>query len=282
MVERLKAAIARARAERSGREDPGDVRPAQPATPRAGSGRDEYWRRMPVLDVDLDHLASMRIVTATKSDPAHVPFDLLRTRLLNTLKENGWRRVGITSPTQACGKTTLAANLGFSLARRLDVQTILLDLDLRKPALAKLLGAEEDRPIRWLLEGTARPEKYLQRLSDSMAVGLNTRRERDATELILSTETRTALDELMERLAPDVLLCDIGPALLGDEAVAAMQHLDAVLVIAAGGITRASEIEEVEALVAEQTNLLGVVLNMAEDAAEQPYYYYGDYSASGG
>ena len=69
-------------------------------------------------------------------------FDALRTKILQQMRANGWRRVAITSPGAACGKSTVALNLAFSLARQPDMRAILLDLDLRRPSLARMVGPD--------------------------------------------------------------------------------------------------------------------------------------------
>ena len=109
------------------------------------SGADAAWERLRTVTLDRRHLTRHRVIAADRVDPAHVAFDVLRTRLLQTLRARGWRRVAITSPTQGCGKTFVAANLAFSLSRRASCRTVLLDLDLRIPSLAAVLGVAPGR-----------------------------------------------------------------------------------------------------------------------------------------
>lgn len=273
MVERLKEAIAKARAQREGSRGAG-ARARRPVASAAGI--DALWEDMTELEINPRRLERERIVTREKSDPAHVPFDLLRTRLSKTLAERSWSRIGITSPTQACGKTVISANLAFSLARRTETRTVLLDLDLRLPRLSRILGPGEPRPISLLLEGGARPERFCYRIGRSLAVGLNTEPVANAAELLATPQAADAVGRIAETLRPDVLLCDMAPVLVGDEVLAFLANLDAVILVAAAGKTTPAEIEEAEALIAEQTNMLGVVLNMAEDATDAAGQYgYG-------
>ena len=53
---------------------------------------------------------------------------------------NGWKVLGVTSPTPGCGKTLTAINLGFSVARQPDRSVILMDLDLQRPRLSDYFG----------------------------------------------------------------------------------------------------------------------------------------------
>lgn len=98
------------------------------------------WERLSPLIIDHDAAANNRIVTLSRSNPAHAAFDMMRTKLLGLLRENKWTSVAITSPTPACGKTCIAVNLAFSLANQRDCRTVLVDLDLRRPQIGKTLA----------------------------------------------------------------------------------------------------------------------------------------------
>ena len=130
MVERLKDAIIKARERREvgasapvtppppagGSSQPADeLRDAMLAAVSRGPGAatgaarrmpvDEEWASLPQLTLNPARLDQHRIVSYRKSHPAHLGFDMLRTRLLNVLRTNGWNRLAITSPTKNCGKT---------------------------------------------------------------------------------------------------------------------------------------------------------------------------------
>ena len=63
------------------------------------------------------------------------------------------------------------------------------------------------------------------------------------------------------------------PALLNDDVLAMRPHFDALLLVAAGGLTRADEIKETERRLGEKVPLLGVVLNKAESSEKSDYAY---------
>ena len=152
MVERLKTAVAKARAEREQRlanvkaapaaepvsraaEMAAQTVPAAPVVTQATSPTDAVesaWNALEEIRLDPKHLERNRIITRERQNPAYVAFDVLRTRILRAFSKHGWSRVGITSPTKGCGKTFTAANLALSLARQKDCRTVLMDLDLRR------------------------------------------------------------------------------------------------------------------------------------------------------
>ena len=111
----------------------------------------------PLREVTLDPglLERNRIVSHSMSDPNHVAFNLLRTRVRKVMTDNRWKSLAITSPTPDCGKTTVSLNLAFSLARTPNCRTVIVDLDLKKPSVARTLGIEPTGSIGQFLQGNA-------------------------------------------------------------------------------------------------------------------------------
>ena len=89
----------------------------------SATGPDEDWEALSRFALDPRHLARNRVISAGRTDPAHVAFNVLRTRILRALKARGWSRIGITSPSQGCGKTFVASNLALSLSRQASCRT---------------------------------------------------------------------------------------------------------------------------------------------------------------
>lgn len=241
---------------------------------------EETWRGLDRFEIDVERLTKRNIVTALREDPAHTRFDILRTRMLQALVENGWKRVAITSPTKDCGKTFTAANLAVSLSRQDNCRTVLLDLDMRSPSLHKIFGVRDTGSIGDMLRGQIAVERHLQGFAPNsisagthVALGFNGITEPYAAELLQDPSTGQALRDIETRLDPDVMLFDLPPALLNDDVIAMRPHIDALLIVAAGGLTKANDIKETERRLGESTPLLGVVLNKAEQNESSEYAY---------
>jgi hypothetical protein len=93
-----------------------------------------------VVPLRAEHLERHRIVAYNKNSNMNWAFDLLRTQVLQTMEENGWRTLAITSPTPAAGKTVLAINLAMSIAHHTNKTALLVDFDLRRPRSAAPLA----------------------------------------------------------------------------------------------------------------------------------------------
>ncbi|MGR3495354.1 CpsD/CapB family tyrosine-protein kinase [Citreimonas sp.] len=255
--------------------------PPAPETRQAATARQsQVWDALDTFSASSAHLDRHRVVAALRDDAAHAAFDLLRTRLLHTLADRGWKRVAITSPTARCGKTFTAANLAISLSRQENCRTILLDLDLRRPSLHGTLGQASPASIGDMLRGDVAPADHLLRLGANdfdgghgLAVGFNGRRERFAAELMQDPRTARTLSRIEAEFNPDVMLFDLPPALYTDDVMALQPHFDGVIVVLGGGITTPKEVKAVERRLGDKVPLLGMVLNMAEDGQIQHYPY---------
>ncbi|MEM6677265.1 MAG: CpsD/CapB family tyrosine-protein kinase [Pseudomonadota bacterium] len=280
MVERLKEAISKARLRRG--NTVGGTNQAAPT-----SQVDEIWNNLDELPVDADKMRRERIVAYQKTDPSHVTFDVLRTRLLKVMRDNGWTRLAVTSPTKGCGKTVITMNLAFSLSRHPNSRTMLMDMDLKSPRVASVLGATGKRQISWFLTGQTPPERYFQRIGDNLAVGINTVRVRDSAEMIENPTSEVAISTAQRVLRPETVLFDLPPMLVNDDALAFTQTADCVLLVVAAGESKAADIDECERLLTANTNFLGILLNKHRDPRRDPYSYgygygYGSYGGYGG
>ncbi len=241
---------------------------------------DEIWGQLGSIPVDPAHLERNLIITAGRHDPAHGAFDVLRTRLVQTLYENDWKRVAITSPTRDCGKTFTSVNLAISMSRYETNRTVLMDMDMRNPSVAQVLGATNPGSMGDFLQGSAHPSSFFKRLGRNalniganLAVGLNDRIEPYAAELMQDPHADAAFQRMMDVLAPDVVLYDLPPALAFDDVIAFKKHYDGVLMVIGGGTTTAEEIHESMRRIGEEVPLLGVVLNQAEGETRLGYTY---------
>ena len=238
------------------------------------------WDRLGTIPVVESHLESQRIISASRRNPAHVAFDVLRTRLVQGLAEQGWRRVVITSPTKDCGKTFISTNLAISLSRQERLRTVLMDLDLRNPSVAPLLGVNDPGSMGNFLRGKSPVAGHFKRMGQNMlkigsnvAFGLNDTREPFASEMLGSAATSDAIAQMEAELEPDVVIYDMPPALYHDDVMAFREHFDGVLLVVGGGTTKANEIRELKRRFGDDKPLLGVILNKAEGLSISHYSY---------
>lgn len=291
MVERLKIAVEKARTQRqklhdddyqSERPGPTAVSRKRTSIPKAQTDvsdakiqhRDMAWNALEAVELDARKLERSRVISYAKDDPTHVSFDILRTRMQGAFENHGWSRVGITSPTQGCGKTFSSANLAFSLARQSSCRTVLMDMDMRQPSLAGVLGVQNPNSLRWFLTGEVSTESFFSRAGSNLALGLGSGRIQDASELIQAPGTAHALGAMQTQLAPDVVIYDLPPMLSCDDVMGFLPQLDCVLLVVGGGVSKPTDVSECETLLKDQCPILGIVLNKAEGVETTKYKYY--------
>ncbi len=274
-MERIQAAIQKAKEQR-GEAAPAPRHASSAASrpsgrPAAGPG--PAWAELAPFEPDPARMERNRIVTFADADPAHVSFDMMRTKILRAMRSNGWTSLGITSPTAGCGKTTVALNLAFSLAHQADLRTVLIDLDLRRPAVARDLDLAGPRSVGRVLQGAATIAETFVRYGENLAIGANSEPMRHSGDLLMSAAAAQAVAGLKAAFAPDVMLYDLPPMLMSDDAMAFLPHLDCMLLIAGAEKSSLDEVDKCERDLAENANLLGVVLNMCRYMGEDYGYY---------
>lgn len=244
--------------------------------PRTGDAQ-AAWAALSQFTPDERLLANNRVVSFF-GDREASPYDMMRTKVLQQAQSQKWRRIAVTSATPKCGKTTTAANLAFSLARQTDLRTMLVEIDLRRPALARLLGQSDDFAFSRFLDGRERPEDHMLAYGGNLAFCLNNKPVANPSELLHSARAQDALAELEQIYQPDIVLFDTAPLMASDDTFGFLQRVDAGILVAAAEMTTIDEIDVAESEMAEHTHVLGVVFNKARYFSGGKYgYEYGYY-----
>lgn len=266
-MEKLQQALEKARADRDrGGLRPPSAAPAQPgaakAAPAVAPADEDVWAELKAMMPDPALLTRNRVVTHANSREA-TPFDILRTKIVLQMRKHGWKRLAITSATPTCGKSTIAANLVFGLARQSDTRAVLLEVDLHNPGLRRILGVEPTRDVSRVLTGEVPFSEQALRLGDNVALSLAKGRTTDPTRVLFSQQAEAVIAGIETEYAPDVTIFDTAPILVSDDTRAFLGQVDCALIIACAEKTTIPQIDTCEREIAEHTNVLGVVLNQS-------------------
>ncbi len=276
-MERIQAAIQKAKEQRAAA--PAAATSGAPRRPVEGRAwpaprpAGPVWAELESFTPSPAVMRQNRIVTFERRDPVHTTFDMMRTKTVRMMRDKGWTSVGVTSPTAGCGKTTVGLNLAFSLAHQPDMRTVIMDLDLRRPAVAKHIGLSEPQSMASVLQGTRELTENFVRFGENLAIGTSARGIRSASEILQHADTGRVLAELKAQFQPDILIYDLPPLLVNDDVLAFLPHVDCVLLVAAAERSRLDEIDKCEQDLADQTNVLGVILNKCRYPGEDYGYY---------
>jgi succinoglycan biosynthesis transport protein ExoP len=204
----------------------------------------------------------------------------LRTNLQFSSPDKPLRTVVVTSALATEGKTTTAANLAVVMAQA-GKQVVLLDGDLRRPALHKVFGLANRAGLTTaLVEDSPELSEYLQGTDvENLRVLTTGPIPPNPQELLGSQRMRELLQRLQEEA--DVVVVDTPPTLVVADANVLASLTDGVLMVVNAGHTRRAAIQQAaDGLRQAGAHLLGGVLNRVDTRGGRNYYYYyyHDYS----
>jgi len=203
----------------------------------------------------------------------------IRTGVLMTALDSPHKVLVITSSVPEEGKTTVSFNLACALAQVKKV--LLIDADLRRPKIGKLLGRESGAPgLSSLVAGTAQANQCVF-LDQRTGLHIMTSGEvpPNPLELLSSRRFQEVIDKLKE--AFDIVVIDSAPLQLVSDALVLSQMANAIIYVVKADSTPYQLAQNgIKRLRQVNAPLAGVVLNQLD--LEKAEKYYGEYSGYGG
>lgn len=179
----------------------------------------------------------------------------------------------ITSSARGEGKTTTSACLGITLAREHRARTLLVDFDLRSPALHRALGVPGSSwGVGQMLVSRQFDERFVRQTAladlDFLAAG---RSDRPAAEMIDTESVEWFLAEARKRY--QLVVIDTAPNLAVPDPLIVGRCVGGVIYVVKAGATLRKAVEYGVKLQREaRDNVLGVLMN---DLGEFLPNYYG-------
>ena len=211
------------------------------------------------------------------NDPRHIyaeSYRSLRSSLL-FLATDGERPkvILITSAMPGEGKSTVSANLARTLALS-GSRVLLVDGDLRKGHLHRLLGLQREPGLAELLSQTCDPDKVMQKDSQANLTFISSggKFSGNPGDLFLGS----GLDQILARWRQefDYVLIDSSPLFAADDASCLAPKVDGTLFVVRSRQSSARAAREaMEMLAQRQARVLGVIFNGA-DTSRRSYHYY--------
>lgn len=211
-------------------------------------------------------------------------FRALRTALLLSRADHPPQVILVTSALPREGKTTAAANLAVTLAQLGD-KTVLVDADLRKPGVGRLLnlGSGKYAGLSSYLAGASTldlvtvPHPAIPNLAAIPTGPLPP----NPADLLSSHRLSDAIAELRTKFK--FIVIDSPPIMAATDAVILSVQADGVLLVVRSGETpKEAFTRSRDLLISVKSNLLGVVLNAVDAGAPDYYYSYRYYPYSYG
>ncbi|HUE43403.1 MAG TPA: polysaccharide biosynthesis tyrosine autokinase [Candidatus Sulfotelmatobacter sp.] len=211
-------------------------------------------------------------------------FRALRTALLLSQAGHPPQVILVTSALPREGKTTAAANLAVTLAQLGD-RTLLIDADLRKPGVGRLLNLNGNKyaGLSSYLAGVSSLDLVTVQhpaIPNLSAIPTGPLPPNPA-DLLSSHRLADAITELRTKFK--FIVIDTPPVMAATDAVILSVKADGVLMVVRSGETPKEAFSRTrDLLMSVKCRLLGVVLNAVDSSAPDYYYSYRYYPYSYG
>ena len=197
----------------------------------------------------------------------------------------GGHTVLVTSAGPQEGKTTTALNLAIAAAQS-GRQVVLVDSDLRRPSIHRLLSLNGRKGLSNLLAGQARVSDVLRRFEETRLRFISSgTRVPTPTDLLDSSEMRSLVEKL--RREADLVIFDGPPILFAPDGLVLANLSDAVLMVCVPAASHRRALQRARLLLDQiGQKVSGVVLNKVRQTPsygyQSQYHYYSDYPDSNG
>jgi len=224
------------------------------------------------LPVDWSSAAEKRVVPTMDVRAAGHAYRMLRTQVLQRARTHGLNTLGVVSAVNGEGKTLTAINLALSLAAEPNQSVVLVDFDLRRPAIARTLGLSVDQGLEAWFNSDMPTKNVCYGIEDveRLHVLPTLAPVSGSSEILAGLSTRKLLNELRGRDSSRMLVVDLPPVLLSDDALMVAPLLDAVVLVVHERRTRREDVVRVMELLGN-TKIVGTVLNRSSESEKRAY-----------
>ncbi len=227
------------------------------------------------VEVNQQILQQNRILTSVQDPGITSAYKMLRTRVLQRMRANNWNSLAVTSTAPGDGKTTTSINLAISLAKNVNHNVFLVDLDLRRPSIHRYFGFKPKRGLGDYLLGKASPEDIVVDPGvERLNIIPNDHPFDNSSEQLSSPKMLKLVEYLTTSDPSRIIVFDTPPLLVTDDMLAFSPYIDAIMLVVSEGKTKREEIQRATHLL-QDTNVLGTVLNRSSESASG--YGYGYY-----
>jgi exopolysaccharide/PEP-CTERM locus tyrosine autokinase len=209
--------------------------------------------------------------------PAAEQYKILRARILSFSKENNMKTILITSCLPGEGKSTVSSNLSICIANGINEHALLIDCDLRKPAIHKFFGLSSSMGLsNYLREDIPLPQALNKTEVEKLTILPAGTSPDNPSELLSSKKMTDLIQEVKARYDDRYVIFDSTPVHQTPDPAILAEHIDGIiLVVKAGKTNREVVARTVESLGKEK--ILGAVFNMSQEPIKSYYYNYNYY-----
>ena len=187
----------------------------------------------------------------------------------------------VTSSLPGEGKTHTAVNLALSIAQERDHTVLLVDCDVEKQGVTRMLGLSGKPGLIDLLENSNKTiGDVLLRTDVAELTFLCAGKQHGyVTELLASQRMSSLVDEMVSRYDDRVIIFDGPPLLPTPQTHVLAELVGQVVFVIEAGKTAQDVVDEALEMVPED-KAIGLVMNKTEGMQGHGYYYSGYYGSA--
>lgn len=240
-----------------------------------------------VNDIDaatVQDAVDSRLVSLLKPDSFEADqYRMLRYAVERACPSDASRVIAITSAVPGDGKTLTAVNLAGAIAKGGQARVLLIDADLRRPSVARILGRGHVHRgwglVDAILDRRLSLEQIAWRLEDyNLSVVTSRRPQADTYEFLASGRFAELVRDARQRY--DFVVLDTPPVLPAPDSRLLAEFIDGYLIVVAADKTPRRLLEETLALLGP-AKILGLVFNRESFKHSRYGRYYYAYSPRG-
>jgi len=198
----------------------------------------------------------------------------IRTSILLSFSGKPPKKIAISSPNPAEGKTTTAINTAIALSQT-GARVLIIEADLRKPRIHRIFEQENGDGLSNYLSGHAELDSIIKNTEiPNLSCILSGPLPPNPSELLGSSVFKSMIESLGERF--DHIILDAPPILGFTDSVILSTSVDGIILVVHGGKTPKETLQRAkDVLFQVNARILGVVINRVNiRRSGYGYYYY--------
>jgi len=272
-MSRLKKALAKAKEARDKQPEPVDASKTRPAdVPLVRKEEKEESRELAhqplkpeytettVVMCDPELLRRNKVISVCTEDEAD-RLKILRTQILNRMHDEGKNTLLVTSANPGEGKSLTALNLAISFSHQFNKTVLLVDANIKSPAIHKYLGLDDGPGLSdYLLDRASIADGLINPGWERIVVLRAGTPRTNSAELLGSTKMQAILSEMKERYPERFIIFDSSAVLTSADPLVFANLVDGILIVVEAERTTKEDLAKVMQML-QNKPIIGTVLN---------------------
>ncbi len=262
-MSKLKKALEKAKEARTETKDKVTTISIPEAEPSQVEEVNPEYKRTRIVPVDPAVLKSNKVVALFHGNKVADEIKILRTQILKNMKDVGGNSLLVTSAGSREGKTFIAVNLAVSMAQELDKTVLLVDANLRSPAVHRFFGLDVIRGLsNHLTERVDIPDLLINPGIQKLTILPAGKAIPNSSELLGAPKMEALVKEMKKRYPERFIIFDTSSVLDSADPLVFAKFIDGIVLVVEAEKTQKGDIQRAAEMLKDRP-IVGTVLNKA-------------------